>query len=220
MAVNQAGHTSFAQRRVQRMVGSSLPLLPPGTQVRHAFGAQTLSGWYMAGIGAVLFSIFNRYRIVVVSDQAIHVLDCGAWSAVKPRRVIGTYPRTPLQTIRQARGIWTTITAGDQVLHVARAYYAQLREADADIQAAYQPGLEAPLGPAGSPLLASPALQGEMPPATPWPALPQPDPVQPPAFGPPLPPPPASPPSGPPPDAPRSPDGHYWWDGTTWRPVS
>lgn len=85
--------------------------------------------WFMGSyaVGWLSFLAVNRYRIVVVADQAFYLVDCGRSIFFRPRRLLGTFPRAPLGPLR---GLMATITIGGHRLHVPRAWFAQVRWAD------------------------------------------------------------------------------------------
>lgn len=124
--------TSRVARRKQRAIERAQPLLPPGTEIRQIFGAQTGSPLLLIVLmlllailpGALLFSAISRNRWIVVAPDAIYVLDCGHFG-MTPKRVLRVLPRST--RLGPLGGVWTKIHAGPDTLWAGR---------DADIAAA------------------------------------------------------------------------------------
>ena len=128
----EARRKQQAIERKQRAIERAQPLLPPGTEIRQIFGAQTRSAflasefrqlWVLLAV-ALLFSAISKNRWIVVAPDAIYVLDCGhlAWT---PKRVLRVLPRST--RLGPLGGVWTKIHAGPDTLWARR---------DADIAAA------------------------------------------------------------------------------------
>ena len=82
-------------KRRADLVERALPLLPAGREIRQAFIGQAAPSFYFfiltypTGIMSR-----NKYRCVVVTDDAIYVFDGTKWSGgSKPQEMVGRIPR-------------------------------------------------------------------------------------------------------------------------------
>jgi len=116
------------------MLSSSAQYLHPGETVEAVFGAQTTSQYMFALTGMIGFLILNKYRIVVVTPERILVLDAGKASIKQARGVVTELPRAT--RLGPAKGIWHTIPAHGEKLHVHRRFFKDLETADAASPAA------------------------------------------------------------------------------------
>jgi hypothetical protein len=125
-----------------KMAQRSLPFLPPGTQIRHAFYGQTgPSPYFFFLIGfLILFLAGMRYRIVAVADNAIYVLECGFWG-YQPKRVLTALPR---QTrFGPVSGLWAGVVVGNERIWVHKRFQKDVEAADAEL-AGVMPAAPAP----------------------------------------------------------------------------
>jgi len=109
------------------------------------------AGWQVvAVVAAVLVAcLFNRYRILAVTDRSIYVLACGHLLSGVPRRIAAALPR---QYLGPAPGSWSRIGVGGERLLVPMVWRAELRAANWDLLTsdASQPAPSA--APVGAPL--------------------------------------------------------------------
>jgi len=116
------------------MLSSSAQYLQPGETVEAVFGAQTASQWLYPLTGFIGFLIINRYRIVVVTQQRILVLDAGTMGMKKARGFVTELPRS--SHLGPAKGLWHVIPANGEKLRVHRRFFKDIETADASIPAA------------------------------------------------------------------------------------
>jgi hypothetical protein len=116
------------------MRDSATPYLQPGETVQAVFGAQTASQWLAALTGVFVFLGFNRYRIFVVTQQRILVLDAGKSSMKKARGVVMELPRST--RLGPATGLWYVIPAGQEKLRVHRRFFKDIEASDSGAAAA------------------------------------------------------------------------------------
>jgi Protein of unknown function (DUF2510) len=136
--------TSREARRKRRAIERAQPLLPPGTEIRQIISTQTGNPLLLIVLmlllavlpGALLFSVFSKYRWIVVAPDAIYVLDCGH-VGMTPKRVLGVLPRST--RLGPRGGGWTKIHAGPDTLWTGRIAGADIAAADAEA-----PGYGAP----------------------------------------------------------------------------
>ena len=189
------------ERRRRKLIERAQPLLP-GAVIRQVAMAQTRAWYWLALSGVILWVFINRYRFIVVTDDAVHLLDCGALGS-RPTGVLQSLPRTT--RFGPTRGIATQVTLGSERLYVPRAFYAELNAADAMLGAVPAAAVAYPVAavPDPAPAPAAPSTARLSPDGRYWW-------------------------SGTawvdchvtlPPGVRRSPDGHYWWDGSSWRTV-
>jgi hypothetical protein len=111
------------------------PYLRPGEQVEEVFPAQGgISPWLtltpLGALGAVFLLPFITRRIVVVTTQAIVVLEASKVTFTAPKGV-GVIARLPRQTvIGPARSLWAKCRLGDEKLYVHRRYHQDIRRAN------------------------------------------------------------------------------------------
>ena len=111
------------------MLKSSAQYLEPSETVDAVFGAQTTSQYLYVLTGGLIFLIINRYRIGVVTQQRILILDAGKMGMRKARGVVAELPRST--QLGPASGIWHIIPANGEDLHVHRRFFKDLDAADA-----------------------------------------------------------------------------------------
>ena len=111
------------------MLKSSAQYLEPSETVDAVFGAQTTSQYLYVLTGGLIFLIINRYRIGVVTQQRILILDAGKMGMRKARGVVAELPRST--QLGPASGIWHIIPANGEDLHVHRRFFKDLATADA-----------------------------------------------------------------------------------------
>jgi hypothetical protein len=116
------------------MRDSAAQYLRPGETIEAIFGAQTASGWLAGLTGIFVFLSLNHYRIVVVTQQRILVLDTGKVSLKRARGVVTELPRST--RLGPGTGIWHVIPAGQEKLRVHRRFFRDLQIADSTTVAA------------------------------------------------------------------------------------
>ena len=77
------------------MVEAALPFLPGGSHIRQAFIGQAAPSFFYFVITYVTgFMSRNEYRCVVVTEDAITVLESTKWSGgARPQEIVGRLPR-------------------------------------------------------------------------------------------------------------------------------
>jgi len=109
------------------------PLLPPGSEISHAFICQAgpnfaffLINW---ATGLTMFWI--RYRCVAVTEGAIYVLDSPRLSGgARPTAILGTLPRhTQLGPVS---GRWGQLTLLGERHWVKKRFQTEITSADAE----------------------------------------------------------------------------------------
>lgn len=134
----QRGTTKVASPK--DLVERSTPLLPPGSQVRHAFICQTAPNFAFFIVnwltGLTMFWI--TYRCVAVTEDAIYVLDSDRLSGgAKPTSIAATLPRhTQLGPVS---GRWGQLTLLDQRYWVKKRFHSEIIDADAEVGFTYRP---------------------------------------------------------------------------------
>ena len=111
------------------------PYLQPGDQVEEVFLAQGgVSPWLNNGlfgaIGALLLVPFTTRRVVVVTDQAIVVVEASkvTGTTLTKRGVIARLPRQTV--IGPARGVWAKFRLGDEKLYAHKRFHQDIRRAN------------------------------------------------------------------------------------------
>jgi len=117
-----------------KMLSSSAQYLQPGETAEAVFGAQTVSQYLFVLTGMIGFLIMNKYRIVVVTQQRILVLDAGSMGVSKARGVVTELPRST--RLGPGSGIWLVIPANGEKLRVHRRFFKDIETADAAIPTA------------------------------------------------------------------------------------
>ncbi len=110
-----------------KIAANSQPFLEPGEQVREAFAAQTMSGYWGMLSYLVLFKM--RYRAIVVTDRRIAVFDTGKMGMGTPKELIRSLPRAT--RIGPLKGLWAkTETLGER-LYIHKRFHKDVDAADA-----------------------------------------------------------------------------------------
>lgn len=116
-----------------QMLSSSAEYLHPGETAEAVLGAQTTSQYLFALTGMIGFLIMNKYRIIVVTQQRILVLDAGSMGMKKARGVVTELPRST--RLGPPSGMWQVIPANGEKLRVHRRFFKDIETADAAIPA-------------------------------------------------------------------------------------
>ena len=117
----------------QDLVETSMPFLPSGSQVRHAFIGQAAPNFayfvvtYLTGLTMSRI----RYRLVAVTDDAIYVLDSTKFSGGgRPKALLGTMPRhTQLGPVS---GRWAEVDLLGERHWVHKRFFSEIASADRD----------------------------------------------------------------------------------------
>jgi hypothetical protein len=120
------------------MRNSAAAHLRPGEPVQAIFPAQTASQWKALVSGFIFFPLINSYRIVAVTPQRIVVLNAGKTSMRKAKGIVMEIPRST--RLGPGRGMWHVVPAGQEQLHVHRAYFKDMQAADDFVTAGAPPG--------------------------------------------------------------------------------
>lgn len=122
------GGTYVALR--DKMAESSTQFLRPGEQIQAVIGGQTASQFLAALTGVFIFLGFNKYRIMVATNQRILILDAGKTSMKKARGVVGEAPRsTHIGPVSAA--LWHVFESGGEKLRIHRRFFKDIETADA-----------------------------------------------------------------------------------------
>jgi hypothetical protein len=112
------------------LVERALPFLPSGREIRQAFIGQAAPSFfffiitYLTGIMSR-----NKYRCVVVTDDAIYVLDSSKWSGgAKPQEIVGRMPRHT--RLGPVSGRWAEVDLLGERHWVHRRFHDQIAAAD------------------------------------------------------------------------------------------
>ena len=122
-----------------KIVEKSAPYLRPGEKVQAVIPGQTMNGWwvFLILVGIIPYFIvlmsLNRYRIALVTDQRILLLDAGKWTMGTPKQVLGELPRGIV--LGEPSSLWWTCTALGEPLHVHRRFHRDVIAADAALRA-------------------------------------------------------------------------------------
>ena len=129
-------------RGKQRMIDRAQPLLPPGTQIRQIIPAGTkrpmpvfIWPFFLLGVlpGFLLLIVYNMTitnRMLVVTPDAIYVLDCGRGNS-RPKRVHQVLPRAT--RLGPASGTLNVrISAGPETLWTGKPFVREVTAADAE----------------------------------------------------------------------------------------
>ena len=111
-----------------KMSASASQYLRPGEHIQAVFGAQTTGPMMFFFVGAIIRMFINKYRMFVVTDQRILVLDTGKWSMIKARGIVAELPRAA--RLGPATGLWYPIDTGHGKLYVHRRFFKDIAAAD------------------------------------------------------------------------------------------
>jgi hypothetical protein len=113
----------------KKILENSQQFLTPGEEVQAVIAGQTLSGW-LGGLSALVY-FWNNFRVVLVTDQRILVLDCGKLRLGKPKSVVRELPRAT--RIGTPSGLWWKCTTLGEKLYVHKRFHKDVVAADAAI---------------------------------------------------------------------------------------
>jgi hypothetical protein len=118
---------------VKDLVERARPMLPPGSQVRHAFICQTAPnfGYFVVNWATGLTMFMIRYRCVAITDDAIYVMDSPSLSGgARPTAIAGTLPRHT--RLGPVSGRWGEITLLGERHWIKKRFQAEIAAADAE----------------------------------------------------------------------------------------
>jgi hypothetical protein len=120
------------------LIERSAPLLPAGSEVRHAFICQTAPNFAFFVInwatGLTIFWI--RYHCVAVTQDAIYVLDAPKLSGgARPRSLAGTLPRRT--QLGPVSGRWGKINLLGERHWVKKRFQPEIAAADREASFTY-----------------------------------------------------------------------------------
>jgi len=113
------------------LVRRARPFVPPDSEIRQAFIAQSARGFWIIMLAYLtgLTICWIRYRCVVVTDEAIYVLDARKWSGgSRPRALIATLPRHT--RLGPVSGRWASVDLAGERHWVHKRFHQQIRAAD------------------------------------------------------------------------------------------
>lgn len=107
------------------------PHLEPGEEIQSVFLAQTgPTPWLAGAIGALIYFFVAKYRVVVVTDRSIVLLNAGAFVPTKPKGVFARLPRNTQLGPYEAK-VWGKVVLGDTRHWVHRRFKGDVEAADA-----------------------------------------------------------------------------------------
>ena len=118
----------------------SAPLLPPGSNVRHAFICQTAPNFafFFVNWATGLTMFWITYRCVAVTRDAIYVLGSHKLSGgAKPTSIVGTLPRH--SQLGPVSGRWGQMSLLGERHWVKRRFQTEVSAADAEAGFTYDP---------------------------------------------------------------------------------
>jgi hypothetical protein len=107
------------------------PYLQPGEQVEQVFLAQGgMTPWLANGAFGLLGAMTATRRIVVVTSQAILVVEASKLTGTTPTKR-GVIARLPRQTvIGPPRGLWAKVRIADDNLYVHKRFHRDIEQAN------------------------------------------------------------------------------------------
>jgi hypothetical protein len=115
------------------LVERARPFLPLGSTIRQVFIGQTAPhfAYFIVTYLSGLTMFWNRYRCIVVAEDAIYVLDCTKWSGgAKPRTMAGRLPRHT--RLGPVSGRWSEVHLLGERHWVHKRFHGQIAAADRD----------------------------------------------------------------------------------------
>ena len=102
----------------------------PGEQVTEVFLCQCgRSPYALAAIGGVIAMLFNKYRVVALTDRALLVLDASAMAQSKPRSLLARLPRDTKLGFDDGMA-WGTLQLQDKKHYVHRRFFDDVRRVE------------------------------------------------------------------------------------------
>jgi hypothetical protein len=115
------------------LVERATPFLPIGSEIRQAFICQAAPNfaYFLVTYVTGLTMLWIKYRCVVVTDEAIYLLESTRLSGgAKPHSLVGTLPRHT--KIGPVTGRWTQLDLLGERHWVHQRFQAQIAAADHD----------------------------------------------------------------------------------------
>jgi hypothetical protein len=123
--------TPAAQRAVDSMIELSQPLVPDGEAVRYAWPVKKGIGTHplmMATWFTQVLIVFQQFRVVAVTESAVHVFKAGWFRRHVPKQLLRTLPMESLdvvkgklvlgpETVRVERRYWPVILAAGRAIY-------------------------------------------------------------------------------------------------------
>jgi hypothetical protein len=123
--------TPAGQKAVDSMIQLCQPLVPDGESVRYAWAVKKGLGTHplmMATWFTQVLIVFQQFRVVAVTDSAIHVFKAGWFRRHLPKRLLRTLPLESLdvvkgklvlgpETVRVERRYWPVLIAAGRAIH-------------------------------------------------------------------------------------------------------
>ena len=112
------------------LVEAALPFLPAGSDIRQAFIGQTAPSFFYFVITYLTgFMSRNKYRCVVVTGDAITVLESTRWSGgARPQELVGRMPRHT--RLGPVTGRWAEVDLLGERHWVHKRFHDQIAAAD------------------------------------------------------------------------------------------
>ena len=111
------------------------PYLEPGETVQAVFLAQTgPTPWLAGAFGAIIYAFLAKYRVVVVTDQAIILLKAGAFAPSKPKELEQRLPHDTRLGPMEGK-VWGKVQLAGERHWVHRRFRADVEAADAALPA-------------------------------------------------------------------------------------
>jgi len=129
-----SGHdpaTSIGLKPRKDLVRRAEPFLPAGSEVRQAFVYQSAPSFlfFIITYATGLTVFWNRYRCVLVTRNAIYVLESSSLSGGgRPRRLLATLPRRT--QLGPVSGRWARLSMLGERCWVHRRFHGQITAAD------------------------------------------------------------------------------------------
>ncbi|GAA4364300.1 hypothetical protein GCM10023166_08080 [Paeniglutamicibacter cryotolerans] len=122
------------------LVERALPFLPVGSEIRQAFIAQAAPSFFYFIVTYLTGLMFgNEYRCVVVTPEAIYVLDSSKWSGgAKPQALAGQMTRNT--RLGPVSGRWAEVRLLGKRHWVHKRFHEQIAAADREAGLEYDTG--------------------------------------------------------------------------------
>jgi hypothetical protein len=131
MSTSVPALTAAGQKAVDSMIKLCQPLVPDGESVRYAWAVKKGLGTHplmMATWFTQVLIVFQQFRVVAVTDSAIHVFKAGWFRRHLPKRLLRTLPLASLdvvkgklvlgpETVRVERRYWPVLIAAGRAIH-------------------------------------------------------------------------------------------------------
>jgi hypothetical protein len=122
----------IADKALAQVTATTQDFVGSGRQVEVAFNGSAINLWLASGL---LGYFFGRPRILAVTDADVQLLDVDSgklWVRVRPKSVLGTYPRdTELGPPKGLLSHKVRLPDGQKV-YLHRMYFDRLRQVDGE----------------------------------------------------------------------------------------